>query len=607
MHARTAFWILIVSLVLAANLEGAQAPAGEITLVAFGDSTTAERKGVDRVYARRLSDLLVALDIKARVINAGVGGDTTARARERLERDVIAPDPEVVILQFGLNDAAVDVFAGKTGPRCPLPEYEKNLADMVRTCKRRAMRVILMTPNPARWTEALKARYGKKPYDPEDPEGFDILVKDYAAAVRRIAEAEHVDLVDVHALFAAQDARTDAPLLLDGLHPTDRGHALIAAELAARIARMAPLPPRGFSIPLIDLDADTDRQVVVDREPGQYLGHPTTVLLEDGKTLLCVYPKGHGRGAIVMKKSLDGGRTWSERLPTPASWATSKEVPTIHRVIDAEGTKRLILFSGLHPIRMAVSEDDGSTWSELIPIGDYGGIVTMGCVERLKDGTYLALFHDDGRFLRAEGKRTNLMHVFKVLSRDGGLTWSQPEVIAHDPAVHLCEPGIIRSPDGKRLAVLLRENSRTRNGFILFSDDEGVTWSRPRELPGALTGDRHTGKYGPDGRLFISFRDTCHRSPTQGDWAGWVGTFADLEQGREGQYRVRLKDNRHRWDCAYPGVEVLPDGTFVTTTYGHWIEGEKPYVLSVRFTLTELDAKAEALKARAGGKPERDP
>jgi hypothetical protein len=57
----------------------------------------------------------------------------------------------------------------------------------------------------------------------------------------------------------------------------------------------------------IDLSGDIQRQVVVDRERGQYLGHPTTVLLEDGKTILAVYPKGHGRGPIVLKRSTDGG------------------------------------------------------------------------------------------------------------------------------------------------------------------------------------------------------------------------------------------------------------------------------------------------------------
>jgi hypothetical protein len=292
-----------------------------------------------------------------------------------------------------------------------------------------------------------------------------------------------------------------------------------------------------------------------------------------------------------MKKSADGGLTWSERLPTPESWAFSKEVPTLYPVEDRAGKKGLILFSGLYPIRMARSHDMGATWSELEPIGDFGGIVAMACMGRLKNGDYMALFHDDGRFFREGGKRAGLMWVYKTLSRDGGMTWGAPEVVATHPFAHLCEPGWVRSPDGGRIALLLRENSRQCNSFVIFSEDEGATWSRPRQLPAALTGDRHTGRYAPDGRLFISFRDTTRKSETQGDWVGWVGTFEDIVRGREGQYRVRLMDNRHKWDCAYPGVEVLPDGTFVTTTYGHWIDGEKPFIVSVRFTLEELDRR----------------
>ena len=72
---------------------------------------------------------------------------------------------------------------------------------------------------------------------------------------------------------------------------------LIAIAVLAGVAVPQDITvPRGYSIPLIDLDGDAHRQVVVDREAGQYLGHPTTVLLEDQETMLCVYPKGHGRG-----------------------------------------------------------------------------------------------------------------------------------------------------------------------------------------------------------------------------------------------------------------------------------------------------------------------
>ena len=355
--------------------------------------------------------------------------------------------------------------------------------------------------------------------------------------------------------------------------------------------------PKGYTIPTIDLAKQKHRQAIVDREKGQYLGHPTTVLLEDNKTMLIVYPKGHGRGGIVYKRSADGGRTWSDRLPTPKSWETSREVPTIHRVEDANGRKRLIMWSGLYPARLAVSEDDGSNWSQLKPVGDWGGIVVMGCLEKIKTGKghYMAMFHDDGRFFKGvnTSAKNPIFTLYKTFSKDGGLTWSYPETILARNDVHLCEPGIIRSPNGQQLCVLLRENSRRRNSYVIFSNNEGGSWTAPRELPASLTGDRHTARYAADGRLFISFRDRTHETPTFGDWVAWVGTYSDILNGTEGQYRVRLMDNTKGADCAYPPVEILPDDTLVTTTYGHWTEGESPYIVSVRLKLSELDTLAK--------------
>lgn len=345
------------------------------------------------------------------------------------------------------------------------------------------------------------------------------------------------------------------------------------------------------AVPFIDLALETTRQVVVDREKGVYLGHPTTVLLEDGKTMICVYPRGHGKGPILLKRSEDGGKTWGDRQLTPDNWVTSLETPTIHRIIEpVTGHKRLVLWSGLYPARFATSDDDGTNWSPLQKAGDWGGIVVMSSVEQLRDGRYVALFHDDGRFFTSKPKQTTppTFTLYQTFSADGGLSWGKPQSIWSGQDVNLCEPGIIRSPDGRTLAILLRENRRVKNSQIMFSSDEAKTWSKPKEMPASLIGDRHVGKYSPDGRLVISFRDTNKESPTNGDWMAWVGTFEDLQKGRPGQFRLRLMDNQDSWDCGYPGVEVLPDGTFVCTTYGHWTKGEEPYVVSVRFRLDEF-------------------
>lgn len=386
------------------------------------------------------------------------------------------------------------------------------------------------------------------------------------------------------------------------------------AVCASAVAFSGGTMVQAFSIPTIDLDSQVHMQQIVDQEKGQYLGHPSTVLLEDGKTIYCVYPKGHGKGEIVLKRSEDQGWSWSDRLPVPESWSTSKETPILYRTVDQAGKKRLILWSSLYPVRYSLSEDDGATWSELQPAGEWGGVVGMASQIPLKEaGHYMAFFHDDGRFFTAQNLQKNPVEftLFTTETFDGGVTWGEPKMIYSSSALHLCEPGVVRSPDGNQLAMLLRENSRRENSQIMFSNDEGKTWSSPRALPPELNGDRHTPVYAPDGRLYITFRDMqpagCH-SDTQGDWVAWVGTYEDLTNARVGQYRIRLKDNKANsggWngDCAYPAVSVLPTGDLLNITYGHWTEKEPAYELSVRFNLATMDKLFPGVMP---GDPEKD-
>ncbi len=342
----------------------------------------------------------------------------------------------------------------------------------------------------------------------------------------------------------------------------------------------------------IDLSAHTKLQTIVDREPGQYLGHPTTALLRDGKTILCVYPKGHGKGAIVYKKSSNGGKTWSKRLPTPENWKDSQEVPTLFQTVDQKGKRRIVMFSGLYPAKVAISEDDGKTWSPLESVGNWGGIVVMGTMISLPEkGSYLALFHDDGRFFSAKKDVTNPVTFinYSSISVDGGVTWQEPKPYFSSQEFHYCEPGAFPIPKSKKFGVFFRENSRKHeSGFGVF-DSEKQSWSEFADVNRVLTGDRHTAKWMKDGRLFVTFRDMAQDSPWKGDWVAWIGTLDDIVNRREGQFRIRLMDNIDSWDCGYPGLEILKDGTIVTTTYGHWAKGEEPYIVSIRIGPMELN------------------
>jgi len=365
-----------------------------------------------------------------------------------------------------------------------------------------------------------------------------------------------------------------------------------------------------LSIPTVDISGERDRHTVINAGTEDvYQGHADTVLLPDGKTMFCVWTLNHGWGEPLLKRSGDAGKTWVD-VPIPGNWnsswckhtnhpestlgGTSRGwLPMVHYLVGPDGKGRLFIWDRGKDNRMiqSVSEDGGKTWS---PMQENG---LTGCIEPSMN----VIAFDDGR--------KHLMwytdwnpSVNQAVSRDGGLTWEgQLDVIdtTDVPGVTMIEPGVIRSPDGRQLLMLIRDFAKggRYNSLYAVRDDEGTTWSRPKRLPASLTGDRHCPIYAPDGRLVVLMRDKLPgtQSPTSGHFIAWVGRYEDILAGKPGQYRVKLLHSHAGGDCAYPSAHLLPNGDFIATTYIKYEPGPRhKSTVSTRFNLPELDHRMEA-------------
>ena len=384
-------------------------------------------------------------------------------------------------------------------------------------------------------------------------------------------------------------------------------------------------------LPRIDLSEKIQRTVLAQgimedgkHSPEGYWAHPTTVMLADGKTLFAVWTYYHGGHAGPMARSDDGGLTWAridDSLP-PNYW-NFRNCPSIYRLTDPQGKERLWVFAmrtarggsesdvrdipgrleGYMP--RVVSEDGGVTWREITPLGGFERdspwrcVMTFSSIVRLKDGSYLGQFH---RF--KSPVNDDHYQIMQSITHDGGLTWSAPTVAFDGETMERrkpCEPYVFRSPDQDELCCMMRENWRSGTSIMMFSRDEGKTWSRPVDTPWGLSGDRHQHVQLSDGRLLFVFRDSAPQFREElktgplryfrmDGFVGWVGTYDDIKQGRPGQYALRLLPRLG--DTGYPGLHQLADGTLVATTYGVLAAGEKPSIVSLRFTMAEVDALA---------------
>ncbi|MDQ0874320.1 lysophospholipase L1-like esterase [Paenibacillus sp. V4I3] len=181
-------------------------------LVCFGDSITARTEGYDRPL------LTLKLKEKLRgnweVINAGVPGNNTYDALQRIEKDVIIHNPDLVTVLFGANDAAFHKMI-------QLQDYKRNLTDIVKMITPR--KTILISPSPV--DESLQhAR-------------TNAVLRQYTDSVKEVSVATGSYYIDLFSNMVGLQNLSDILLGLrnDGLHFGERGYDYLSDEIYKKL------------------------------------------------------------------------------------------------------------------------------------------------------------------------------------------------------------------------------------------------------------------------------------------------------------------------------------------------------------------------------------
>ena len=150
------------------------------------------------------------------VIVTAIGGENSEQGAKRFELDVLSLRPDVVTIDYALNDRRIGLARADVAWR-----------KMIEACCSRKIPVLLLTPT---------ADQSAKLNDPSDP------LNQHADQIRRLAAEYHVGLVDSFVQFKnfTQAGGDLSALMSQSNHPNRKGHELVAAEMLKWFPESAP-------------------------------------------------------------------------------------------------------------------------------------------------------------------------------------------------------------------------------------------------------------------------------------------------------------------------------------------------------------------------------
>lgn len=188
-------------------------------IVFFGDSITDSGRnqhdpadlGVGYVKFAAGKLRLLFPDTPIEILNRGVGGDRTEQLLNRIDTDVVPEQPDIIVLQVGVNDVWHRFLNGKV----VTPEqFEQNYREIVRRLKETGAKIIVMQPYVLRMGDKPRLR----PY-----------LDTFNAIIRTVVTEEELTLIPVDEIFMGITQDIDpSQFTLDGIHPTHRGCRYLA-------------------------------------------------------------------------------------------------------------------------------------------------------------------------------------------------------------------------------------------------------------------------------------------------------------------------------------------------------------------------------------------
>ncbi|SDD82758.1 Lysophospholipase L1 [Pricia antarctica] len=139
-------------------------------------------------------------------ITTAIGGEQSEQGAERFKDEVLTHRPDVLFIDYALNDRSIGLERAKTA-------WEK----MIREAKRYGTKIILMTPTPD-----LK----------EDILSSEAELEKHSEQIRQLAKKYEVELVDSYALFKeiaeSEDLKT---YMAQNNHINEKGHQVVAEAI----------------------------------------------------------------------------------------------------------------------------------------------------------------------------------------------------------------------------------------------------------------------------------------------------------------------------------------------------------------------------------------